>query len=181
MRVVVVDPPRPIAEPSDIPGQHAGDDPFVTLMLRAAQDHIDGPPGWLGRSLGVQTLELTGASWPEFLPFGPIISIESVSYVDMDGATQTLPPNALDTPSALPATKAVTIRYRTGYDAPPANARAAVVLLALGLMASGEVGGGLRSFEVQGAFTKQFNSPELMARVRTQAVESLLQPLRVYR
>ena len=180
MGVIVIVPPVAIASPSDVPGGHSSNDPLVKLLIDAAQGHIDGPTGWLGRSLGVQTLEWSGDCWPSLLPYGPILDVESIQYTRVDGSVLTLPPSALETPEALPSASLIRIRYRAGYDDPPAQAKAAVVLMTMGLMATSEANGGLRSFEVQGAFTRQFNSPELMARVRSQAVENLLQPLRVY-
>ena len=180
MAVIVIDKPAPIAMPADVPGAHAANDPLVTMMLAAAQAHIDGPSGWLGRCLGVQTLEWSGECWPEEgrLPYPPLIEVLSISYKDASGAEKSLPINQLANPRD--AGSAIRIRYRAGYADPPANAKAAVILMAMGLTSFAEANGGLRGFTVEGAFSRQFNSPELVARVRTQAVENLLQPLRVF-
>lgn len=180
MRVVVVEPPAPIVMPSDVPGGHSGDDALVTLMIAAAQADIDGPTGWLGRCLGVQTLEWTGDCWPAEgrLPYPPLIEILAVSYQDAAGVVQVLPVDALVDQNG--SAQGIKIRYRAGYAEPPANAKAAVILMAMGLASTTEANGGLRGFTVEGAFSRQFNSPELVARVRTQAVENLLHPLRVF-
>ena len=54
------------------------------------------------------------------------------------------------------------------------------MLMTQNLLAGFAADGGLRSYEVQGAFTEQYNSPELVARARTSTVDALLQPFRVY-
>ncbi|WP_061930147.1 hypothetical protein [Aureimonas sp. AU22] len=186
MTVVVIDKPAPIVTPADVPGAHAANDPLVTMMIAAAQAHIDGPSGWLGRCLGVQLLEWCGSDWPwpVILPYPPLIEVLGVRYIDPAGVMQTLPPEDLielvDLPDVRGDRHDVRILYRAGYDDPPANAKAAVILMAMGLASTTEANGGLRAFTVDGAFSRQFNSPELVARVRTQAVENLLQPLRVF-
>ena len=87
------------------------------------------------------------------------------------------------------AEDAVRIRYLAGYAKrkdgawigdPPAPVKAAVMLMTQNLLAGFAADGGLRSYEVQGAFTEQYNSPELVARARTSTVDALLQPFRVY-
>lgn len=62
MSVVVITPPAPIVTP-DAAGQHLRLDPgadtaLLQVYIAAAQGMIDGPMGWLGRAVGVQTLEL---------------------------------------------------------------------------------------------------------------------------
>lgn len=62
MRVVVVSPPEPVisfeeaAEHLKLGGNQA-ERALVEGMIAAATATIDGPDGWLGRSLGAQTLE----------------------------------------------------------------------------------------------------------------------------
>ncbi|MBB3937678.1 hypothetical protein [Aureimonas phyllosphaerae] len=183
---MVIDEPALIATPADMPGAHAANDPLMTLMIAAAQAHIDGPPGWLGRCLGVQTLEWSGCDWPwpVVLPYPPLIEVLSVHFINPAGVEQTLPvadlTELVDLPDVRGRMGDVRIRYRAGYEEPPASAKAAVILMAMGLASTTEANGGLRAFTVDGAFSRQFNSPEVVARVRTQAVENLLQPLRVY-
>lgn len=62
MRVIVVEPPKPVVtwEEADQHLKLDGDTSqksFVEGLIAAATAHIDGPDGWLGRALGVQTLE----------------------------------------------------------------------------------------------------------------------------
>lgn len=175
MLVKVITPPEPFVTPADIPGKHAGDDAFVTLMIEAATGNIDGPNGWLGRAIGEQTLELTSRCWDDcdVLPYPPLIEVEEV---DVDGA-----PVGVDEWGVAARGQSVRVRYRAGYtDEVPAPLRAAVILMTVGYLAIHRADGGLRSFEVQGAFTKQFNSPEMADRVRTDTVKRLLAPFRVF-
>ena len=60
--VVVITPPGPVLE-LDLMKKHLrvdddDSDDLISLYMLAAQANIDGPAGWLGRCLGIQTLEL---------------------------------------------------------------------------------------------------------------------------
>lgn len=85
------------------------------------------------------------------------------------------------------------IRYRAGYgktvvengteklvNDPPANAKAAIILMTVELLAQARADGGLRSFQVDGAFSEAYNNPDIVQKARSQAVENLLAPLRVF-
>lgn len=141
-RVKVIDPPQPIVTVDEavshlveVPTE---DRSYVESLVLAATTWIDGPSGWLGRTLGVQTLELTldgfiseGCSDEILLPFEPLIDVTSVSYVDEGGSVVTLPPADYvttahglrpaddgDWPSTDDIAEAVKIRYRAGYGKP---------------------------------------------------------------
>ncbi|RLP22262.1 hypothetical protein [Mesorhizobium sp. YM1C-6-2] len=88
MPIRVIAPPAPLLVPSDVPGDHAADDPAVEAMIAAATALIDGPTGWLGRCFGPQTLEFSVADWCgiEKLPYGPVIDVEAISYINAGGA-----------------------------------------------------------------------------------------------
>lgn len=100
MRVVVITPPLRIVSPADAKAHLRVDDDAEDALIQAfsdaAQAHIDGPDGWLGRSIGKQTLELRRCGFPTWieLPFGPVRSVASVKYIDPDGVEQTLDPSA---------------------------------------------------------------------------------------
>lgn len=147
MTVVVITPAAPVVALARAKAHLSVDtsdyDALITAYVAAATGNLDGPAGWLGRSLGVQTLELrldefcsrrsscAGADTIN-LPYGPIIDIVSVKYDDADGAEQ--PVNPADyrlTASGLlmpgygktwPAYRAqpecVRVRYRAGYPNP---------------------------------------------------------------
>jgi uncharacterized phiE125 gp8 family phage protein len=152
MEIVVITPPAPVVTWAEA-DKHLkldGDDSerdLVESYIAAATGTIDGPEGWLGRSLGMQTLEvlLDGFGCGAIkLPCGPIVSIESVTWIDSDGLTQTIAPegyellhgqlvpafgtrwpNSLSRDGLWPAR----IRYQAGYDVLPAPIKAAILLM----------------------------------------------------
>ncbi|PKA40447.1 hypothetical protein CWR43_28125 [Rhizobium sullae] len=65
------------------------DDADVDLMLGSARDHVEK---YCNTRLASQTVEIKCDGFCDFarLPEAPVSSITSVSYVDTDGATQTL-------------------------------------------------------------------------------------------
>lgn len=136
---------------------HSGEDALIQSYIDGAVDHIDGPRGWLGRALGVQTLE-GGPDWgwpaccrvPVRLPYPPAASIESIVYVDPAGVEQTMPEDdyqLIDNgewssyvapaygrtwPSVRDQAGAVTIRWKAGYPAgqvPPSIIAALLLLI----------------------------------------------------
>lgn len=133
-RAIVVVPPEPVVTPADVPGDHAADDVTVAALIAAATAEIDGPAGWLGRSIGPQTIELlTDDFWPGdgrlFLPYPPIIEIVSLIYVDENDVEQTVsaadyalagqrlyPKSTFSAPAIGPDHEGVRLRYRAGYD-----------------------------------------------------------------
>lgn len=152
MRVLVITPPVPVIT-TDEAKDHLriltdDEDALVDTLVAAATAHIDGPDGWLGRAIGVQTLE---CYLPAFgctsigLPYPPAIDITEISYVDTDGATVALDGAAYDLrgnllrpswPNSWPTAswrgaggETVRIRYRAGYESLPAPIRAAILLM----------------------------------------------------
>lgn len=141
-RVRVIEPPLPIVT-IDEAVRHLVEVPeedlaYVEGLLLAATAWIDGPSGWLGRTLGGQTLEFVidgfdadSCSNTILLPYEPLIDITSIVYVDEDGNAATLPPEVYtlgnggvrpvadgDWPSSDDVPEAVMIRYRAGYAKP---------------------------------------------------------------
>ncbi|AHE57425.1 hypothetical protein NX02_29305 [Sphingomonas sanxanigenens DSM 19645 = NX02] len=128
--------------------------PLVEAMIAAASAHIDGPDGWLGRAIGVQTLEARGDVFRDCmsLRYPPIIDIVSVKYLDAAAAEVTILPTEYEVrgsligcafgrrwPSVLAQPESVRIRYRAGFvtnptadplvPALPAPIRAAILLM----------------------------------------------------
>lgn len=149
MSVVVVTPPASLVE-LDLVKKHlrvdgVAEDVLITLYVAAACGHIDGPGAYLGRSIGVQVLELTLERFPVCgriaLPFGPVISVESVTVIGVDGVEHDLaeddyrlvdgvllPPVDAAFP-VVAAGERVRVRWRAGYAATPPAVAAAVLLM----------------------------------------------------
>lgn len=185
MRVVVVETPAPVVTWEDA-DQHlrlSGDtsqQAEVEAMIAAATQHIDGPDGWLGRSIGVQTLEargpfFDGCSWT--LPCRPVIDVESVKYLDTTGVEQTLAPEFYELRGAQivraygqswPACRSddenVRVQYTAGYAELPMPIRAAILLMV----------GDLYRFRDTAALVQMSKVPMSVT------VETLLAPFRVY-
>lgn len=125
MEVSVVEPPQPFVSWAEIK-IHAkieedSEQAYVEGLIEAATAWLDGPAGWLGRSLGVQVLEVTACQWPDLrrLPFPAVLEIISASYFDVDGQLQEADISSIANGDDLPIVRGragdVRIRYRSGY------------------------------------------------------------------
>ena len=136
---------------------HTDDDTLIAAYVSAAVGHIDGPHGWLDRSIWPQTLELRQdtLSGSVRLPYGPVTGITSVKTVDSAGTEQTmsssdylltnggelvLAHNA-SWPSQRGDTEGVRIRYAAGYATLPPSILSAVLLMVGDLYANRETVG----------------------------------------
>ncbi|KFG90737.1 hypothetical protein BV98_001449 [Sphingobium herbicidovorans NBRC 16415] len=189
MRVVMMTDPAPAVtwEEADQHLRLEGDEEqksYVEALIAAATAHIDGPDGWLGRSLGTRELEahfslLTVGSSLR-LPFGPVLSLVSAYYLDRNGDEHQadLANFAFSGDRIVPAQggwpweggsllpEGGRLRYRAGYQSVPAPIKAAILLIVGDLFHS-------RATVATGS---------TMASVPlTVGVEALLQPYRVYR
>ena len=71
---------------------HNDDDVYIGDLINAATAMIDGPDG-AGISLITQQWRLSLDVWPNdaiILPLGPVQSVDSITWTDLTGATQTL-------------------------------------------------------------------------------------------
>lgn len=201
LRVVV--PPQPIVTPADIAGVAVGD-AAVAALIAAVTEEIDGPSGWLGRALGVQTIEWT--DWigcrRTTLPCRPIIKIESVTAIDCDGREEVVDPSTYrqegDCIVVAHGAGWVTsnrhrIRYKAGYNgtsgaaageqqtgAVPERARQAIILSVQHLRSLQVESLYLKVDEVEGVGRKEFTLSEVASKVIERTCERLLSTLRVY-
>jgi uncharacterized phiE125 gp8 family phage protein len=119
----------------------------VQAMIESAISSFDGPTGSLGRCLAPQMLELSMAACGERsieLLFPPIIAVDLVTYLDGNGAEQTLDPTtyslrrgAVWFTACAPRTEDLRIRYRAGYataDSPDVEAVPKAIRQAICLM-----------------------------------------------
>lgn len=150
MRVVVVTPPDLLVE-RDLVKQHLrvdgdAEDTLIDLYVAAACGHIDGPGAYLGRAIGAQTVEGALTQFPPsggvVLPFGPVLSLVSITILDVDGVEQVLDLNDYRVvdgvvlplvggafPSTSIAEGAVVVRWAAGYDQTPGAISAALLLM----------------------------------------------------
>ncbi|MFQ5535459.1 MAG: head-tail connector protein [Sphingomonadales bacterium] len=68
------------------------DDVYITRLIAAARQHVDGSDGILGRALITQTWDLFLPKFPAEIrvPLPPLQSVTSIKYIDAGGITQTL-------------------------------------------------------------------------------------------
>lgn len=204
MDVRVITPPEPIVTPGDIPGPHSDADPALAALIAAVTEEIDGPDGWLCRSLGPQTLEFTGwlGKKRNRLPFGPVISIERVETIDEDGNVAIVDSSAwrregdeivAATGAAWVTARRHRVRYVAGYNgttgatgeeaqtgAVPERARQAIILSVQDLLRTGSTEAGIRSETVEGVGTQTFLDGDKMTAIVERTCNRLLATLKVY-
>lgn len=151
MRVVVTTPPADAVSLADAKAhlkvKHVAEDALIAGLVAAATQSIDGPNGWLGRAIGVQTLEASFSVYEASasalrLPYPPAIDLVAVSWlhsngtvIDGDLADFELIGDTLHADGTPPWSgmkidrEALRIRYRAGYQATPAPIRAAILLM----------------------------------------------------
>lgn len=148
MTVVVITPPQPLVSIDDAKDHlRVTDDDengVIEGYIAAASAWIDGPAGWLGRSIGEQTLEVRSNVFAgcEPLPYGPAASIASVKYIDPQGVEQTIDPahyeiiagnlapaSGFAWPSHRGDAESVRVQYVAGSTTIPPQVRQAVLLL----------------------------------------------------
>lgn len=132
----VVEPPVPIVTLDDARRHLAElpeeDEAYVAGLILAATTWIDGPTGWLGRALGIQTLEYamedfhSDADGYIHLPFSPVLELVSIRVRTGAESFEAIPPGEyeIDAGGVYPLSGAwpfvsgrnqrVIIRYRVG-------------------------------------------------------------------
>lgn len=157
---------------------------FVEGLITAATQHVGGPDGWLGRSIGVQDLEVRmglPVSASIRLPLPPVLSLISIAYVDQEDNEHTIDASSLNVfdgeierpTSGWPwlngsqRRDALRIQYQAGYETVPAPIKAAILMMV----------GDMHRFR---SSASDLNiTPTAIPMSAT--VDDLLQPYRVYR
>lgn len=184
MTVVVITPPEPVVTFEEV-SKHLADVPaedqsYVEGLTAAATAWIDGPAGWLGRSIGVQELELRHENLCSpiiSLPYGPVLEIVGAwSGEDILPVDQYVPgARAITFGMLLPRGAPLRIRYWAGYGhrvgEPPAWANTAPPPIKVAIMMLVAQWYHNRSSVSIGAAPGDLPF----------AVDALLQPYRVYR
>ena len=117
---------------------------LIEAYIAAASAWIDGPTGWLGRTIMSQTLELRCSTFSaaSVLPYGPATEIVSVKYISTTGVEQAVDPDLYQiiagglSPkdgAAWPALRGdaegVRVQFKSGSETAPASVQQAVLLL----------------------------------------------------
>lgn len=72
---------------------HSDKDTYITSLVAAASQMIDGAEGMVGKPVGQQTVTYSIKDAPSndiYLPIFPVKSITSISYIDTDGNSQSI-------------------------------------------------------------------------------------------
>lgn len=208
MSAIVITPPADLVTATEAkawqPVFAADADERVTALIKAAQAAIEPPNSWVGRAFAEQAIELRLCDWPcrdLRLPFPPLRSVTSVRYDDMQGAEQTLDPSLYTAfgagsaqagivlkdgaswPSIARRPEAIRVRFVAGYAAGDPQllpVKHAIVLAASHLRSLGTQDLALRTRTVEGVGSRTWTVSDAAERLVKSAVESLLQPFRVY-
>jgi uncharacterized phiE125 gp8 family phage protein len=150
MRVVVITPPDALVSLQEAKDHLRvttdDEDALIAVFVAAASAHVDGPMGWLGRSIGPQTLEarFSAADGQTVrLPYPPVIDITGVQYEDASAGMRAGDPgdfrlsgdeiepigNNASWSGGANQCEVVRIRYRAGYETVPAPVKVAVLLM----------------------------------------------------
>jgi uncharacterized phiE125 gp8 family phage protein len=134
---VIVPPADPVVTLAEAKAhlrvEHDDDDALITGLIAAATQNLDGPGGWLGRCLMLQTIEVTLGVFPcepYELPYPPFVEVVSVNYYDFAGNDLVVDPGAYRTignrwisplygkswPSTRYDNEGVRIRYTAGTE-----------------------------------------------------------------
>jgi uncharacterized phiE125 gp8 family phage protein len=118
----------------------ADDDLYLTGLIRAALRMVENATG---RAFVHRAFRLTLDAFPDVieLPIRPLVSVQSVTYIDPDGVEQAAdfqasnrnPPvvrPVIEWPETKDQLDAVWIDFTAGYDAVPEDVKHAILLLA---------------------------------------------------
>jgi len=165
---------------------HDDDDAYITALIDAATQHLEGRDGIVGRALVTQSWEYRIDCFPACgrieLPLPPLQSVASVTYVDQDGALQTL-----STDVYMAETSTIVGMIRLKYDQQWPSTRyepyAVRIAFTAGYGAAGAVPETLKSAIklLVGHWYLRRDMGEDIPRGAPFAVEALIAPLRIGR
>lgn len=207
MLVRVIEPPQPIVKPSELLGGYQDDDARIKMIIAAVTAEIDGPDGWLGRALGVQTLEMVTDGFGDVrgisLRCAPIIEIGGIVYLDHGGEERELDPvgyrragdmlwftPSFSPPATMEAPDAVRIRYTAGFNGEPVKdggtgpippeVKLAIIASTQNVIATSAENLFVRAEEVDGVGRTEFTVTEQAGKIVRDVAARLLQKHRRY-
>ncbi|KRE02592.1 hypothetical protein ASE61_15050 [Bosea sp. Root670] len=194
-RIAVITAPQPVMSAVQVragmPALAGVDEGVLDALIAAATEELDGPTGWLGRSIGLQTLELRLGAFPcgpIRLPLPPVIEVVSITYTGSGGSNVVMPTTDYDLvgdciapKSGWPAGCYIRVRYKAGYDETPSRIKVAVQLRVGELNGQMVHDGLLKKEVVEGVGSFEYDLGGSSQRSATsRAVEALLAGLRVW-
>lgn len=160
-------------------------DSALTAWITTAREALDGPSGALGRALVTQEWELLLDGFPGGdsidLPLPPLQSVTSVTYVDSDGATQTLATSVYGVDTASEP-GAVHLKYGQSWPQTRAQRNAVVIRFTAGYGGAADVPSRLKSamkLHVADLFANREAQGEPLA--ANPAYDALTFPFKVFR
>jgi uncharacterized phiE125 gp8 family phage protein len=160
------------------------DDAYLEALVATATAHIDGASGWLGRAIGESEWQLLLNCFPcggIRIPLPPLLSVDEIEYVDVEGETQTVADfrqfgieSANGQGYVLPAydgewpdtrddePEAVRVTFTAGYSEVPKPIKHAILLL------------------VGDWYENRENASEIKLNEMPRGVDALLYPLRFW-
>lgn len=171
MRFVVIEPPENVVTAEEARAARvftdADDDDYIDLLLEIAQSEIDGPPGWLGRSIGEQRLRVT-------LPASTDVRMECLRY-------QPVTEIISNTLSQDGCSRVVEYWAGQAIDDVPKRIKHAIIMMAGALKdATPSEGGFLKKRTVDGVGSREYTLPDGAADAMKTAAERLLSTYQVY-
>lgn len=125
--------------------EHSADDDLIAMLVASATAHAEN---YLSQAFMEQEITETFDAWqPEIkLTIHPVISVDSIEYIDDNGDAQTLdssvylvdnyqkrciitPAYSQSWPSARTQRNTITVTYTAGYETLPADAKLALLLM----------------------------------------------------
>lgn len=185
MSTVVIEPPTRIIEASDMPATIITGS-ALEAIIGAAQEAIDGPTGWVGRSFGRQTLETLidaqAGRWMT-LPYPPIASVVSVKSGETGSAVSYEVDASADKRIRVALSGKIVVRFTAGYDAGkvPEVARQAVIIAASHLANLDMSELSVRTEDVEGVGSTTYSVSNAALEMVEAVTRNLLRGLKVIR
>lgn len=163
------------------PSVNTTGDPYLTALIQAARQFAEQE---LNRKLITQTLDAYFDEFPDEFSLFPLQSVTSITYVDLDGVTQTLAATEYSVDKySVPAR--ITLAYGKSWPSVRDQANAVTVRFVAGYGDAADVPAGIRQWMLMRIATLYENRAEItidgrgMVQLPQNFVDCLLDPYRV--
>lgn len=165
------------------------EDDLITALIQAATDRVDGRNGITNRALVTQTWEYTLDEFPVsdsayiILPLPPVQSISLITYIDSEGAEQTLSSDTYNLDNTIDPAR-VYLSYNQSWPSTQGIENAVTVTFVCGYGSASDVPGALKQailLTVGHLYTNRENVAHSETYEVPQTAEYLIDPYRVVR